>query len=151
MKRDIGTSKSLADKCFYSTYKELKQMKNNIMNSISQIVFIVPIRNWNQERSWWCYICDWRFYSTYKELKHLNSKRLSFLIFFVFIVPIRNWNKDISILDLEESKGFYSTYKELKLMMFSASLGSQVGFYSTYKELKQFLSFYINLKSRLFL
>ena len=57
-----------------------------------RLVFIVPMRNWNIQVSFfWCCACE-RFYRTYEELKLLWSE----------------W------LDLNQRPRFYRTYEELK-------------------------------------
>ena len=59
-----------AAESFYRTYEELKQAGFSEAFGESNVVFIVPMRNWNIN------------------LRHMSQQKA----FPVFIVPMRNWN-----------------------------------------------------------
>ena len=97
---------------FYTTYKELKHLINDLCDELEIDAFILPIRNWNKGekscirqqqiafilpiRNWNILKCKYKikkvcFYTTYKELKP-TERSIALLMPSAFILPIRNWN-----------------------------------------------------------
>ena len=99
------------------------------------MVFTVPMRNWNQNRTASILWVGKGFYSTYEELKHellfcsvnLNFLFLQYLWGIETIKGVKLWVKDSC---------FYSTYEELKQMYEVINSWIEYRFYSTYEELK---------------
>jgi len=122
---------------FHSTYEELKHRISQHRSQLSR-VFILPMRNWNQQDllqiKWFLpsfsfylwgiethrltngFCIEIGFHSTYEELKHLLFRAFA-CYFNVFILPMRNWNVVGGDILYFYIGGFHSTYEELKLVI----------------------------------
>ena len=92
LKLDTETSKSPRWWCFYLNYEELKLDGSRTRSTWRHFVFILTMRNWNNELK-----------------SFVNS------ITIVFILTMRNWNPLPSSAFHIPWKCFYLNYEELKL------------------------------------
>jgi len=144
---------------FYRPYKGLKLFDCDIVAFYYKRVFIVPIRDWNDNEneyfsfSYWVFIVpirDWNlhsdmhfwcrmssFYRPYKGLKLITIYNKFYFFIQVFIVPIRDWNQFLSDTQKMQLFRFYRPYKGLKLSSFTSTNSFISCFYRPYKGLKQ--------------
>ena len=142
---------------FHLTYEELKRGFPVLFFSQS-VVFILPMRNWNEV--FVCIFCifSWVFILPMRNWNLEAWKEEEAKEWRVFILPMRNWNKKIywqklSVLVFSSYlwgietiflgafslcifRSFHLTYEELKLAPWTYVASTFDGFHLTYEELK---------------
>ena len=100
---------------FYSTYEELKQYSLISCPSPLNLVFTVPMRNWNKSESFRQRGTSFVFTVPMRNWNFKKSVDRVAETWYVFTVPMRNWNYSKCILWSNERIRFYSNYEEMKL------------------------------------